>query len=205
MAISGIINSTSASAFANLLNNTFGDKLTVTVDQYNGISITIDGHIIFEFNTLGDGRMFDYVYNSSGQILYNNNVTYTGARISVITSSNGFIVESKNDQNRALYFLIFNADGTIIYGGTPKIETASFSYTSFKTTTWNTAVISTTATSLQATSTSLINLLYQGNFGQNSIAEKGYFALYNQYPSSLGIATLNNKNYIFAGCFYIAD
>lgn len=204
MAISGIINSTSARAVTNFLNSAFGDKLSATVSQSNVISITVDGHEIFRFGTLGNAEMYDFVFNSSGQII-NNNFMYSGSQISVVACSNGFIAEIQNTNYHALYFLTFNNDGTIIYGGTPKIATSSFKYTSFVTTTWNTVSISTTATSLQANSTTLVNLLYQGNFGQNSIAEKGYFALYNQYPSSLGIATLNNKNYIVAGCFYIAD
>lgn len=205
MAISGLINSTSVNAIINFLNEKFGDKITASSSSSGNITIKIGDHTIFVNNTLYDGRMDEKMYNSSGQLLYSYNTTYGGYGITVLACSNGFIMLSGNSSDRALYFMTFNADGTIIYGGTPKFSASSYSAGSFITTTWNTAAITTTASSVNANSTALVNMIYSGRFGENTISEKGYFALYNQYPSTYGIITINGNNYISIYCFYLKD
>lgn len=205
MSISGLINSSSPNDIKNLLNSAFSDKITVSTDEYNTIKIAVNNNIIFKLATLYNGFIPDYIYNSAGQIIKNFNSGLPAGKISVVTSSNGFIIEAQKGSNKALYFLTFNSDGTIIYGGTSEIDVASYSFGAFKTTTWDTTAVTTTSTSLQMNSTALVNLAYYGTFGQNSIAEKAYYALYNQYPTACGIATLNNKNYIMINCFYISD
>lgn len=206
MSISGLINSSSPNDIKELLNSAFPDKITVSTDNlYNTIKIAVSNNIIFKLATLYNGYIPDYMYNSAGQVIMNFNSGLPAGKISVLTSSNGFIIEAQKGSNKALYFLTFNSDGTIIYGGTSEIDAASYSFGAFKTTTWDTTAVTTTSTSLQMNSTALVNLAYYGTFGQNSIAEKAYYALYNQYPTACGIATLNNKNYIVINCFYISD
>lgn len=205
MAISGLINSTSVNAIINFLNEKFGDKITAFSSTSGNITIKIGDHTILVNNTLYDGRMDETMYNSSGQLLRSTNVTYSGYGITILACSNGFIMLSGNSSDHTLYFMTFNADGTIIYGGTPKFSASSYTPANFKTTTWNTAAITTTASSLAANSTALVNMIYSGGFGENTIAEKGYFALYNQYPSTYGIITINGNNYISIYCFYVKD
>lgn len=204
MAISGLINSQSINAIANFLNEKFGDKIIASASS-GTITLKIDNHTILVNSTLYDGRMDETMYNSSGQLLRSTNVTYSGYGITILACSNGFIMLSGNSADRTLYFMTFNADGTIIYGGTPKFSASSYTPANFITTTWNTAAITTTASSLAANSTALVNMIYRGGFGENTIAEKGYFALYNQYPSTYGIITINGNNYISIYCFYIKD
>lgn len=205
MAISGLINSTSVNAIINFLNEKFGDKITASSPSSGSIAIKIGNNTILVNNTLYDGRMDETMYNSSGQLLRSINVTYSGYGITILACSNGFIMLSGNSSDRTLYFMTFNADGTIIYGGTPKFSASSYTPANFVTTTWNTAAITTTAAALAANSTALVNMIYSGGFGENTIAEKGYFALYNQYPSTYGIITINGNNYISIYCFYIKD
>lgn len=205
MSISGLINSTSLNNIIEFLNSAFPNKITVSTDRYNTIQIAVNNNIIFGLHTLYNGNFSDFIYNASGQIMSNFANNLPAGQISVVTSSNGFIIEAQKGSNKALYFLTFNSDGTIIYGGTSEIDAASYSFGAFKTTTWDTTAVTTNSTSLQMNSTVLVNLVYNGAFGQNSIAEKAYYALYNQYPTACGIATLNNKNYIVLNCFYISD
>ena len=153
----------------------------------------------------GAGSVYMEIFNHSG-----NAVTYSlagGNNIlwSVYTCTNGLLLRAVNASAYEFWcYVTINENGDVIYGASPSTATAS-SPTEFKTLVWGLSAYTTTATSREAGCTSLANLIHNGGYGELSVAEYAYFALYNQYPHTIGVLNLGDNLYISNGWFVIKD
>lgn len=198
----------------NFINAKFSGKLVATHEE-NDISNWTKIHIkdtseheIISLQTYHSGESTvtnAILYNHSGTI-----GTYTVANgldghWSIYACSNGLLIRDVNESNSEMWvYITFNEDGEIIYGVSPATTTGQ-SPTTFVTATWSLAAYTTTATSRGAGCTSLANLIHNGGYGELSIAEYAYFALYNQYPHTIGVLNLGDNLYISNGWFVIKD
>lgn len=218
MAISGITNITysmgqSRDPITDFINAKFSGVLTAThtedtTNQLVEIHITdTNNHEIMKLSVyylLGDD-CYIHFYNHSGTVTSYAIPNGTKGHWSVYACSNGLLIRAVNESNDEMWaYISINEDGTIIYGGSPKADTA-VSPTSFLTVVWGLSPYTTTATSREAGCTSLANLIHNGGYGELSVAEYAYFALYNQYPHTIGVLNLGDNLYISNGWFVIKD
>ena len=216
MAISGITNITYSyqsqdQTLENFINEKFGDYVTATHEVSSAhIYCHIkdkDNHEIIKLHLHEQGGSYTniYTYNTSGQV---SNIQVSGSTVghwSVYSCSNGLLIRVVNESSsEAWAFIGVNSDSKLIYGTSPTTTTAQ-SPTSFQTIVWDLSAYTTTATSRTAGSTSLLNLVHNGGYGELSVAENIYFALYTQYPHTIGVLNLNDEFYITNGWFVIKD
>lgn len=216
MAISGVTNITytygsTDQTIENFINEKFGDYVTAT-HEVSGAHIYChikdkDNHEIIKLHLHEQGGSYTdiFTYNTSGQV---SDVKVSGSTVghwSVYSCTNGLLIRVVNESSsEAWAYITVNSDGQLIYGTSPTTTTAQ-SPTSFTTIVWDLPAYTTTATSRSAGSTSLLNMVHNGGYGEVSIAENAYFALYNQYPHATGVLNLNDKIYLSNGWFVLAD
>lgn len=219
MAISGVTDihitgeNVADPALTDFINNNYGDKLIASYDK------DTDNHILYlniQDKASGSRFMQLKIYHRSAgtyiKIFTHNNNSVEGIESSgpgywsIYGCTNGLLIRSQKDNKRdeSWAFITFNADDTIIYGYSATAN-AGASPTSFKTTVWDSNILTTTVTNVQAGSTSLFNLVYNGPYGDATIAEKAYYAIYAQYPHAIGVLNINDNYYLSCGWFVIAD
>lgn len=216
MAISGLLDihytiGMSTDPIVDFINTKFSDKLVATHEENinTGTKIHIkdtNNHEIMRLLTFYEGAATTAtLYNHSGTIGTYNLSNGTKAHWSIYACTNGLLIRDVNESAAEMWiYITFNEDGTIIYGISPATTTGQ-SPTSFVTATWDLSEYTTTATSREAGCTSLANLIHNGGYGELSVAEYAYFALYNQYPHTIGILNLGDNLYISNGWFVIKD
>ena len=218
MAISGVtdivyVNNSSDQTIENFINEKFADYLTAThqtanQNVYCHIKDKDNNEIMkITLHLAGGSSAYIDLYNHSGSTKQIGIAASNSNRVhwSVYACTNGLLiygVTANNDE--IIAYITINEDGTIIYGASPSTTTAQVP-TEFYTGVWDNNLYTTTATIHEAGSTSLLNLVYAGDYGVVSVAEKGYFALYAQYPHAIGVLNLNDKIYLTNGWFVIAD
>ena len=219
MAISGVTDiyitgeSVPDPALTDFINNNYGDKLIASYD------VDTTNHILYlNIQDKASGIRFMQLkiyHRSTGTYIkiftHNNNsaegIESTGPGYwSIYGCTNGLLIRSqKGDKSKESWaFIAFNSDDNIIYGYS-KAADAGASPDSFITTTWDSNMLTTTVSNVQAGSTSLFNLVYNGPYGDTTIAEKAYYAIYAQYPRAIGVLNINDNYYLSCGWFVIAD
>lgn len=217
MAIAGIADITysmgqSTDPIVDFINTKFNGVLTATHDE-DSDNNTIDIHItdannheiidLLVYNGSSSAKVL--IYNHSGNATTYSLSSSNTAHWGIYTCSHGLLLRCVNNLSVEMWaYITINDDGTVIYGGSPSKSTGT-SPTEFTTHIWALSPYTTTATSRIAGSTSLLNLVYNGDFGVVSISQYGYFALYNQYPYTIGVINLNDALYISNGWFMIRD
>lgn len=219
MAITGIIDQTTTDSNPNMsivdyINTKFGDKLIAsqsvdTTWKYVLLNIQdkTNGYRIMQCRLYQQAAQETYIelYNNNGSVV---KITVSGGNAghwSIYGCNNGLLIRDVNESNsEAWAFITFNTDGTIIYGVSNTANTGECP-TSFKTAVWNEDAITTTISNVQAGATSLFNLVYKGEYGVTTLAEHTYYAIYAQYPYTIGTLDINDKYYISNGWFVIAD
>lgn len=200
-------------ALTDFINNNYGDKLIASYD------VDTVNHILYlNIQDKSSGIRFMQLkiyHRSTGTYIkiftHNDNsaeaIESTGPGYwSIYGCTNGLLIRSqKGDKSvEAWGFITFNSDDNIIYGYS-KAANAGASPTNFITTTWDSNMLTTTVSNVQASSTSLFNLVYNGPYGDTTIAEKAYYAIYAQYPRAIGVLNINDNYYLSCGWFVIAD
>lgn len=216
MAISGITNITFTNGQQNnplvdFINEKFGDYVTAT-HEVSGAHVYChikdkDDHEIIKLHLFeqGGSNTNIYTYNTNGQVSNEAVSGSTKGHWSIYSCTNGLLIRVVNESSSEAWgFITVNSDGKLIYGTSPTTTTAQ-SPTTFSTIVWELPAYTTTATSRSAGSTSLLNMVHNGEYGEVSIAENCYFALYNQYPHTPGVLNLNDKIYLSNGWFVIED
>lgn len=219
MAISGILDQTTTAtnpnmAFVDYINTKFGDKLIASQEvdtSWAYVSLNIqdkaNGYRIMQCRLYQSTAraMWIEIFNHNGSV---GKISLNGGdkgRWSIYGCSNGLLIRSVNESNIGAWaFITFNADGTIIYGTSDAANTGACP-TSFKTAVWNEDALTTTISNVQAGATSLFNLVYKGEYGVTTLAENAYYAIYAQYPYTIGTLDINDNYYISNGWFVIAD
>ena len=219
MAISGITNivysmGMDTDPIVDFINEKFSGKLVAThqestgTDKYTYIHIAdTNNHEIIRLQTyhLSGYSTNAVLYNHSGTIGTYDVLGGEAGHWSAYACTNGLLIRDVNGSNAEMWiYITFNEDDTIIYGISPTTTTGQ-SPTSFVTATWSLSPYTTTATSREAGCTSLANLIHNGGYGELSVAEYAYFALYNQYPHTIGVLNLGDNLYISNGWFVIKD
>lgn len=219
MAISGILDQTTTAAnpnmaFVDYINTKFGDKLIASQDvdtSWAYVKLNIqdkaNGYRIMECMLYQSTAraMWIEIFNHNGSVVKISLGGGDKGHWSIYGCSNGLLIRSVNESNsEAWAFITFNADGTIIYG-TSDVASTGACPASFKTAVWNEDALTTTITNVQAGATSLFNLVYKGEYGVTTLAENAYYAIYAQYPYTIGTLDINDNYYISNGWFVIAD
>lgn len=214
MAISGITNITfetgqTADPLADFINEKFSGTLTATHENVTNWTEThisdSNNHKIMTLVTSTGSTSQIILYNHSGTVYTYELANGAAAHWSIYACTNGLLVRDVNESGAEIWgYITFNEDGAIIYGGSPSTSTGQ-SPPTFITATWNLTAYTTTATSREAGCTSLANLIHNGGYGELSVAENAYFALYNQYPHTIGVLNLGDNLYISNGWFVIKD
>ena len=219
MAISGILDQTTTDTNPNMaivdyINTKFGDKLIASQEvntSFNYVLLNIqekaEGHRIMQCRLYQASGSSTYIqiYNHNGLVVKYDISGGDLGRWSLYGCSNGLLIRNFNGTDTEQWaYITFNTDGEVIYGVSDVASTAACP-TSFKTVVWNEDALTTTITNVQAGATSLFNLVYKGEYGVTTLAEKAYYAIYAQYPYTIGTLNINDNYYISNGWFVIAD
>lgn len=219
MAISGILDQTTTDTNPNMaivdyINTKFGDKLIASQEvntEWHYVLLNIQekasGRRIMQcrlYQRSGESTYIE-IYNSNGLIVKYAISNGEAGHWSLYGCSNGLLIRNFNGIDTEQWtYITFNTDGEVIYGASD-VASTGVCPTSFKTAVWNEDAITTTITNVQAGATSLFNLVYKGEYGVTTLAEKAYYAIYAQYPYTIGTLNINDNYYISNGWFVIAD